>query len=118
VTPNSIVQSIAIGNPADGRYALMIARQSGGGAHAVSDDEAMAGVRLLAQTEGIFADPAGGVVIGVLKELATSGIIKRKELTVAFVTGAGPRTQEILTDIVRPVTVQPNLKSVEQSLKT
>jgi len=118
VTPNSIVQSIAIGNPADGRYALMIARQSGGGAHAVSDEEAMAGVRLLAETEGIFAEPAGGVVIGVLKELASSGIIKRSELTVAFVTGAGPRTQEILADIVRPVTVQPTLRSVEQSLKT
>ncbi len=118
VKPDTLVKSIAIGNPADGRYALMLARQSGGGAYAVSDEEAMAGVQLLAQTEGIFAEPAGGVVVGVLKHLAASGIIKRDQLVVGFITGGGPRTQEILADTVRPVTVKPVLESVRDSLGT
>ncbi len=116
VTPNTLVKSIAIGNPADGRYALMVARQSGGGAYAVSDEEAIAGVQLLAQTEGIFAEPAGGVVVGVLKHLAASGIIKRDQLIVGFVTGGGPRTQEILADTVRPVAVKPTIESVREAL--
>ena len=116
MTPDTIVKSIAIGNPADGHYALMVARQSGGGACAVDDEEAIAGVQLLAQTEGIFAEAAGGVVVGALRRLAASGAIKRSELTVASVTGAGPRTQEILADIVRPLTVQPTIESVEESI--
>ena len=116
VEPDTIAKSIAIGNPADGYYALRVARQSGGGACAVTDEEAIAGVRLLAQTEGIFAEAAGGVVIGALKKLAALGVIKRNELTVAFITGAGPRTQEIVVDTVRPFTVQPTLESVEEVL--
>ncbi len=116
VEPDTIAKSIAIGNPADGYYALMVARQSGGGACAVSDEEAIAGMELLAQTEGIFAEAAGGVVVGALRKLAASGVIKRNELTVAFITGAGPRTQEILSDIVRPFTVRPALESVEEVL--
>jgi threonine synthase len=116
VKPDTIVKSIAIGNPADGYYALRVARQSGGGATAVTDEEAIDGVKLLAQTEGIFAEAAGGVVIAVLKKLAASGIIKRNELTVAFITGAGPRTQEILSDSVKPFIVQPTLESVEEVL--
>ena len=114
VVPDTIAQSIAIGNPADGYYALRVARQSGGGAGSVTDEEIIEGMKLLAQTEGIFAEAAGGVVIGTLKKLATSGIIKSDELTVAFITGAGPRTQEIMSDIVRPFTVQPTLESVEE----
>ncbi len=116
VVPNTIATSIAMGNPADGSYALMVARQSGGGACAVTDEEAIAGMRLLAQTEGIFAEAVGGVVIGSLKKLVTSGTIKRNDLTVAVITGAGPRTQEILTDIIRPFNVQPTLESVEAAL--
>jgi len=116
VEPDTIAKSIAIGNPADGYYALRVARQSGGGACAVTDEEAIAGVRLLAQTEGIFAEAAGGVVIGALRKLAALGVIKRNELTVAFITGAGPRTQEIVVDTVRPFTVQPTLESVEEVL--
>jgi len=116
VEPNTIAQSVAIGNPADGYYALRVARQSGGGACAVTDEELIAGMKLLAQTEGIFAEAAGGVVVGALKKLAASGVIKRNELTVAFVTGAGPKTQEIVSDIVRPLTVQPSLESFEEVL--
>jgi threonine synthase len=116
VTPDTIARSIAIGNPADGYYALRVARQSGGGACAVDDDELLEGVRLLAQTEGIFAEAAGGVVIASLKRLAESGAIKRDEVTVAYVTGAGPRTQATLTDIVAPYVVQPNVESFEEVL--
>jgi threonine synthase len=114
VKPDTIVKSIAMGNPADGYYALRVARQSGGGACAVSDDEAIAGMKLLAQTEGIFAEAAGGVVIASVKKLAAAGTIKKHNLTVAFITGAGPRTQEILTDIVHPYRIKPNIESVEE----
>ena len=116
VEPNTIVKSIAIGNPADGYYALRVARQTGGGACGVTDEEAIAGMKLLAQTEGIFAEAAGGVVIGALKKLAASGAIKKDELTVAFITGAGPRTQEIVSDTVQSVNIQPTLKSVKEML--
>jgi threonine synthase len=116
VRPDTIVKSIAIGNPADGYYALRVARQSGGGAAAVTDEEALMGVKLLAQTEGIFAEAAGGVVIASLKKLVASGTIKRNKLTVAFITGAGPRTQEIVADIVQPVQVQPSVASFEEVL--
>ncbi len=118
VEPNTIAKSIAIGNPADGYYALRVARQSGGGACAVTDEEAIAGMKLLAQTEGIFAEVVGGVVIGAVKKLAASGMIKRNELTVAFITGAGPKTQEIVSDIVQPFTIQPSLESFEEVLGT
>ena len=114
VEPNTIAKSIAIGNPADGYYALSVVRQSGGGACAVTDDEAIAGMKLLAQTEGIFAEVAGGVVIAGLKRLAASGTIKKNELTVAFITGAGPKTQETVSDIVQPFTIQSSLESFEE----
>lgn len=118
VQPDTIVKSIAIGNPADGYYALRVARQSGGGAAAASDEEAIAGVKLLAQTEGIFAEAAGGVVIAGLKKLVAAGTIKRTELTIAFITGAGPRTQEIVADTVHSLTVQPSLESFEEVVGT
>ncbi len=116
VEPDTIAKSIAIGNPADGYYALRVARQSGGGACAVTDEELTAGMKLLAQTEGIFAEAAGGVVIAGLKKLVALKEIKKNELTVAFITGAGPRTQEILADIVHPFTIQPSPESFEEVL--
>lgn len=116
VEPHTIAKSIAIGNPADGYYALRIARQSGGGACAVSEEEIIEGVKLLAQTEGIFAEATGGVVISALKSLADSGAIKRHELTVAYITGAGPKTQEILSDSVRTLNIKPEIGSLEEVL--
>jgi threonine synthase len=116
VTPNTIVTSIAIGNPADGYYALMVARQSGGGASSASDEEAIEGMKLLAETEGIFAEAAGGVVIAGVKKLAAAGAIKKDQLTVAFITGAGPRTQEIVSDVVHTYDVQPSLESFNEVL--
>ncbi len=116
VKPETIAKSIAIGNPADGYYALRVARQSGGSACAVTDEEIIAGMKLLAQTEGIFAEAVGGVVVAALRKLAASGVIKRNELTVAVVTGAGPRTQDVISDIVRPFTIQPSLESFVEVL--
>jgi len=116
VKPNTIAKSIAIGNPADGYYALRIARESGGAACAVSDEESIEGMKLLAQTEGIFAETAGGVVIGVLKKLAASGAIKKSDLTVAVITASGLKTQEAVADVVRPFVIQPTLESFEEVL--
>jgi len=116
VKPDTIAKSIAIGNPADGYYALRVARQSGGAACAVTDEELVGGMKLLAQTEGIFAETAGGVVVAGLKKLAASGAIKKDELTVAFITGAGLKTQEVVSDAVKPLIIQPTLESFEEVL--
>lgn len=116
VVPDTIAKSIAIGNPANGYYALKVIRQSGGGACAPNDEEIIAGVKLLAQTEGIFSEAAGGVVISGLKKLVASGAIKRDELTVAFITGAGPKTQEILSSCVQAFNIKPTLESFEEVL--
>ena len=116
VEPHTIAKSIAIGNPADGYYALRVARQSGGGACAVSEDEIIAGMKLLAQTEGIFAEATGGVVISSLKRLAATGAIKKNELTVAFITGAGPKTQELLSNTVQTLNIKPAIEALEEAL--
>ncbi|MFQ6121901.1 MAG: threonine synthase [Dehalococcoidales bacterium] len=116
VKPNTIATSIAIGNPADGYYALRVARQSGGSACAATDEELTIGMKLLAETEGIFAEATGGVVIAGLKKLVASGAIKKDELTVAFITGAGLKTYELVTDTVQPFTIQPTLESFEEVL--
>jgi len=114
VKPNTIAKSIAIGNPADGYYALRVARQCGGGACAITDEELVEGMKLLAETEGIFAEAAGGVVIAGLKKLVASGVIKRNELTVAFITGAGLKTQEAVAEVVHPFVIKPTLESFEE----
>ena len=75
-------------------------------------------MKLLAQTEGIFSEAAGGVVVAGLKKLVASGAIKRNELTVIFITGAGPRTQEIVTDIVNPIAIEPTIDSFEKAIGT
>lgn len=116
VVPNTIAKSIALGNPADGYDALKIVRETGGAACAASDEELIEGMRLLAQTEGIFTEATGGVVIASLKKLAASGMIKKDDLTVAFITGAGPRTQETVSDVVQPYTVLPTVESFEKVL--
>jgi len=116
VEPKTIAKSIAVGNPADGDYALRVARQSGGAACAVTDEELVEGMKLLSQTEGIFAETAGGVVVAGLKKLVASGAIKKGELTVAFITGAGLKTQEAVADVVQPLTILPTLESFEEVL--
>ena len=102
VKPNTIAKSLAIGNPADGWYALEAIRSSGGSCASVTDDEIVEGIRLLARTEGIFAETAGGVTIATLAKLAASGVVRPDERVVAFVTGHGLKTVEALTGQGRP----------------
>ena len=94
VKPSTIAKSLAIGNPADGPYALELARRSGGSIDCVTDDEIREGIRLLAQTTGIFTETAGGVTVAVLRKLAERGDIDRDERVVAVITGEGLKTLE------------------------
>ena len=115
VKPNTIAKSLAIGNPADGYYALKTAVESGGAMEAVTDDEVIEGIKLLAQTEGIFAETAGGVTIGALRKLVKQGVIKKNDVTVAYITGNGLKTQEAVVDSVgRPFRIPASLAKFEQ----
>ncbi|HXG35831.1 MAG TPA: threonine synthase [Dehalococcoidia bacterium] len=115
--PNTIAKSLAIGNPADGYYALKTIAQSEGHAAAVTDEEVVEGIKLLAESEGIFAETAGGVTVAGLKRLIAEGRIDADELTVAFITGAGLKTQEAVVDQLTPaLTVQPSIASFEEAL--
>ncbi|HTA75559.1 MAG TPA: threonine synthase [bacterium] len=116
VKPNTIAKSLAIGNPADGYYALRTIAESNGGAEMASDPEIIEGIKLLARTEGIFAETAGGVTIACLKKLAESGALDKDAVTVAYITGTGLKTQEAVADHLREVKViQPNLEAFEAS---
>ena len=116
VRPNTVAKSLAIGNPADGIYAIRTLRQSGGAAYAVPEPDVVEGMKLLAETEGIFTETAGGVVISGLKYLVESGAIKRDELTVAYITGNGLKTQEAVEDVVHPLPITPTMSSFEEAL--
>ncbi len=119
VKPNTIAKSLAIGNPADGYYALKTIAESNGGAEMATDPEIIEGIKLLAQTEGIFAETAGGVTIACLKKLAAAGALDRDAVTVAYITGTGLKTQEAVADHLREVKViQPNLEAFEASQST
>ncbi|HEY0398626.1 MAG TPA: threonine synthase [Acidimicrobiia bacterium] len=110
VKPSTIAKSLAIGNPADGYFALDVVRQSGGGMAAVTDDEIIDGMKLLARTEGIFTETAGGVTIATLKKLSEEGVIRPDECVVAYVTGHGLKTLEALTGTVGPTaTIDPTI---------
>ncbi|TAK21521.1 MAG: threonine synthase [Chloroflexota bacterium] len=102
VKPSGIAKSLALGNPADGYYVLKLIKQSGGSAAAVTDEEIVAGIKMLAETEGIFTEAAGGVTIAVLKRLVENGTIRPDEATVAYVTGNGLKTQEAVANEVAP----------------
>ncbi len=95
VRPNSIAKSLAIGNPADGRYAARAVRASDGWATACREEAVQEGMALLAETEGILSEPAGGVVVAGLKELVALGRIRREETVVICVTGNGLKTTEL-----------------------
>jgi threonine synthase len=100
--PDTIAKSLAIGNPADGYYSLVQLRDTNGACASVSDDEIVAGMKLLAETEGIFAETAGGVTVASLKQLAEQGKILPGETTVAFITGAGFKTVEAVAGVLKP----------------
>jgi threonine synthase len=107
VKPHTIAKSLAIGNPADGYYALQAVRASGGAIASVTDAELVEGIQLLARTEGIFAETAGGVTIATLAKLAAAGVVRRDERVVAYVTGIGLKTIEAVSPIVAPTAVIP-----------
>jgi threonine synthase len=94
--PDTIAKSLAIGDPADGYYALRAVRKSGGAVTAVTDEEIISAIRLLARTEGIFTEPAGGVTIASLVKLASQGVVGTSERVVAYVTGHGLKTPEVV----------------------
>ena len=117
VKPNTIAKSLAIGNPADGYYALKTLQETGGVALTATDDEVVAGMRLLAETEGVFAETAGGVTIAGLRNGLAQGLIDPERSTVAFITGGGLKTQEAIADHVRrPITIEGSLESFEAAL--
>ena len=117
VRPSTIAKSLAIGNPADGYYALGVMAETGGTCAAVSDAEVIQGMKLLARTEGIFAETAGGVTIAGLKRMAESGHIRPDEVTVVFITGAGLKTVEaVIDELEPPLTVEPTMASFEEAL--
>ncbi|MBE7380594.1 MAG: threonine synthase [Leptolyngbya sp. SIO1E4] len=118
VKPNTIAKSIAIGNPADGIYALETARKTNGNIESVTDAEIVEGMKLLAETEGIFTETAGGTTIAVLKKLAEAGKINPDETTVAYITGNGLKTQEAVQGYIgEPLTLEPKLDSFEHALE-
>jgi threonine synthase len=119
VKPNTIARSIAIGNPSDGIYVNRIALETGGVVEAVTEEEIVDAMRLLARTEGIFTETAGGVTIGVLAKLARAGRWRGDETVVAYVTGHGLKTADVLASANghgRRVEIDPTLKSFREKV--
>jgi threonine synthase len=113
VKPQTIAKSLAIGNPADGPYALEEARRSGGSIDAVSDEEIREGIALLAQTTGIFTETAGGVTTAVLAKLAERGEIGAEERVVLVITGDGLKTLDAVRDTFETYTIAPTVDDFE-----
>jgi threonine synthase len=111
--PQTIAKSLAIGNPADGPYALDLARRTGGSIDSVTDDQIREGIRLLAETTGIFTETAGGVTIGVLAKLADRGDIDPGESVVAYITGEGLKTLDAAREGFTMHEIEPSLESFE-----
>jgi threonine synthase len=117
VKPDTIAKSIAIGNPADGFQVLKVVRESGGSGAMVTDEEILEGVRLLAETEGIFTEPAGGTTVAATKKLIDQGHIRRGERIVICVTGNGYKTAEVMRGrTVDPIPLGKSLAEFEAFL--
>jgi threonine synthase len=116
VRPDTIAKSLAIGNPADGVFALELARRSGGSIDSVTDDEIIDGIRLLAETTGIFTETAGGVTTAVLKKLADGGDIDPEERVVLVITGEGLKTLDAVREIVTTYEVEADTASFDQKV--
>lgn len=118
VKPRSIAKSLAIGNPADGRYALQAARKSGGGIFSIPESAVAEGMALLARTEGIFGETAAGVTISVLKKLAQQRVIDPDETVVAYITGNGLKTREVIEDVdYHRIDTAPNLEAFQEQFE-
>ena len=117
VIPDTIAKSLAIGNPADGFFAIKAIEASGGSAVRAPEDEIVECIQLLAETEGIFTETAGGVVISALRMLAKRGTIRPDDVTVAYITGNGLKTQEAVEGLINPVKTSPNYEDFEMALK-
>jgi threonine synthase len=117
VRPSGIAKSLAIGDPADGVYAVDIARSTGGSVDAVDDDDIVAGIGLLARTTGIFTETAGGVTVAALAGLAERGAIGRGETVVVYVTGDGLKTIDAASPLVSPVSVAADIDEVDAALE-
>jgi threonine synthase len=115
VKPDTIAKSLAIGNPADGPYALDLARRTSGTIDSVSDDEIRKGIKLLARTTGIFTETAGGVTTAVLAKLARRGDIDPDERVVAYITGEGLKTLDCARGTFETWQIEPTLTSFEQA---
>jgi threonine synthase len=113
VKPDTIAKSLAIGNPADGPYALEVARRTAGGVDCVDDEEIRAGIQLLAQTTGIFTETAGGVTTAVLAKLAARGEIDPSERVVLVITGEGLKTLDAVRDTFEAYEIGPSVKEFE-----
>jgi len=114
VRPNTIAKSIAIGNPADGYQVIESVKATGGAGAAVTDTEIVEAIRLLAETEGIFTEPAGGTTLAAAIDLVERGVIPRNESIVVCVTGNGYKTAEVVADTVtRPVRLTRAFKDFE-----
>jgi threonine synthase len=119
VRPNTIARSLAIGAPADGSYALDAVRRTGGAIDDVTDTELVEGIRLLARTEGIFAETAGGVTVACAKKLIEDDRLDPDAETVLLITGDGLKTLDAVEDQLGPrATVPPNTKAVREALRS
>ncbi|MDX6626636.1 MAG: threonine synthase [Solirubrobacterales bacterium] len=115
--PETIAKSLAIGDPADGPYAIEHARKTGGGIDSVSDAEIRTAIKLLAETTGIFTETAGGVTVGVLRKLAERGEIGSGERVVVYITGEGLKTLDATRDTFRMHEIDPSLESFEAEFR-
>ncbi len=117
VRPNTIAKSLAIGNPADGYYAWKVAKDSGGFGEHATDEEIIEGMLLLARTEGIFTETAGGVTVAAAKKLIETGVIPRDESVVICITGNGLKTPDALYDRLEAhVKIKPALSAFDRAL--
>ena len=117
VKPNTIAKSIAIGNPADGIYALQVAKESNGAWETATDEEIIEGIKLLAETEGIFTETAGGTTVAVLKKYVEKGMISPEETVVVYITGNGYKTMEVLEGkLSTPIRIKPTLKDFKEKV--
>jgi len=115
--PDTIAKSLSVGNPPDGTWALKTIRDTKGTAVAVSDDEMLEGVKMLASMEGIFAEPAGGAAVMAAKKMLEKKVFRASEMVVLVVTGHGVKTPELMPGLaVEPVTVDPTLESLRAAV--